>query len=253
MKWTGNVKRTRNRCARASLVGRHPTRLSPSMWGSCAALVRAASATQPPRRLHERLCWSHFHGPRLVRRRSLAQVGPSPLASAAPAIRGTVRYPRHLEAGTRFRPFGGTLAAAENVAARTATPESIPMAFLTPFGSGLPEEELHLAVGRIEGVFEQQPDYVCAGHIQPSRSKLCHTSLDALDEAVGKPKRELSCRCFVCHAVLPPQRVACVTQRRPLSPRHEECQNGRGHNPAVSRAIRWNSLRRPQIRHAERA
>jgi hypothetical protein len=63
---------------------------------------------------------------------------------------------------------------------------------LALLGAGVPEQEADLAMGRIECMFQQQPNDISARHIQPGCAKLCLALLDTLDEALGKSKRELS-------------------------------------------------------------
>jgi hypothetical protein len=61
----------------------------------------------------------------------------------------------------------------------------------------LPEEELELAVSRVQRVFEQEADDVRTGDLQARRTNFFRTPFYALDESLRQTKRELFCCSFL--------------------------------------------------------
>jgi hypothetical protein len=57
-----------------------------------------------------------------------------------------------------------------------------------------PEQELDLALGRVQRVLQEQPDDIGAREIEPGFPELIFAMLHPRDERLGQTKRELSGR-----------------------------------------------------------
>jgi hypothetical protein len=73
---------------------------------------------------------------------------------------------------------------------------------LRNFAIGLGEEELDLAMRRVQRVLQEEPHDVRSGHVETDRAQMFRAPLDSLDEGGREAKRKLSCDLFTAHAQL---------------------------------------------------